>query len=307
MATQQRNKRSESTKSKSSGSSGGKQPRPESQRKSQPGQSSRGRGSGSGKHEQNGKAAGQARGPGRQQEQPDQQQESQGGAMAGVKKAGSTVADTVRQHPIAAGFVGAGIAAGISYFLYEQFKDRGDEGLQGGEREGRQEDYDQDEGESDSGEYGEASAGDDEGGEEEGDDDADEEDSSGGMMSSVSRGARQGYQVGKQKASNLLRDHPMATGVGLLALGTAAGLLFPSTNAEKKLLDSSGGIAKKAKRAGQELWQQGKDMASRVMTEGMQAVADEAEREGLTPERLARKVKRIAGRVRDAVSDAAEK
>src|SRR3712207_7967504 len=51
---------------------------------------------------------------------------------------------------------------------------------------------------------------------------------------------------------------------------------------------------------------QGKGMVSRALSEAVTATAREAEREGLTPNRLGRKVKRLAGHVREAVSQRSE-
>jgi hypothetical protein len=92
-----------------------------------------------------------------------------------------------------------------------------------------------------------------------------------------------------------------------MALGLVVGMLFPATEAERDLVGgSSGKFARRVRTAGDELLKQGKDLAGRVLTEAGNAVAEMAEHEGLTPNRLARKVKRIAARVKDAVADAIE-
>jgi hypothetical protein len=81
--------------------------------------------------------------------------------------------------------------------------------------------------------------------------------------------------------------------------------ILPSTEAEEKwvgkLFDRTAGRAKKA--IGQAM-NQGKEMFSCAVTEVTDAIARQAERDGLTPARLQRKMKRLGAHVRDAVSGA---
>ena len=61
----------------------------------------------------------------------------------------------------------------------------------------------------------------------------------------------------------------------------------------------------KFRRAGRELMQQIQENSGAMLAEATDAIAREAEREGLSPERLGRKIRRAARHVRDAVVDTA--
>jgi hypothetical protein len=58
------------------------------------------------------------------------------------------------------------------------------------------------------------------------------------------------------------------------------------------------------RRAGRELMQQVQETSSAMLGEATEAIAREAEREGLSPERLGRKIRRAARHVRDVLVDA---
>ena len=123
----------------------------------------------------------------------------------------------------------------------------------------------------------------------------------------VGSSAGHGYEIGKQKAGEFWEQHPLIVGAGILAVGVAVGMLLPSTKAEKDLAGGPAGkLTKRLRSAGQELLEQGKEIAGKVVSETGDAVREVADREGLTPDKLARKVKRIAGRVKDAVANAIE-
>ena len=124
--------------------------------------------------------------------------------------------------------------------------------------------------------------------------------------SAVGEGVQHGYEYSRDAMADLWENHPLAVGMGLLALGVAAGMLLPATGLERRLMgERSQGLRDRAKTAGRELVSQGKELAEKVVSTGASAAAAEAERVGLTPERLTRKVKRVAGRVRKAVAEAA--
>ena len=65
-------------------------------------------------------------------------------------------------------------------------------------------------------------------------------------------------------------------------------------------------IAGRFKKTGRKLVGQGKDLVERVVSEGTETLSREAEREGLTPSRLTKKIRRLTAHVRDAVSDAVQ-
>jgi hypothetical protein len=62
-------------------------------------------------------------------------------------------------------------------------------------------------------------------------------------------------------------------------------------------------VAGRFKKAGQDFFRQGRSVASRALHEAVNTAASEAEREGLTPDRLGKKFKRVFSNVRDAVAD----
>ena len=125
--------------------------------------------------------------------------------------------------------------------------------------------------------------------------------------SSLGHQAQSAFEQGREIGSEFWEDHPLMIGAIALAAGIALGALLPSTETEDqwigKLSDKTAGRAKKAMG---EVFEQGKEMFGHAVTEGMDTLAREAEREGLTPTRLQRKIKRLGAHVRDAVSDAVQ-
>jgi ElaB/YqjD/DUF883 family membrane-anchored ribosome-binding protein len=125
--------------------------------------------------------------------------------------------------------------------------------------------------------------------------------------STLGQQARSAFEQGREIGSEFWEDHPLMIGAIALAAGIALGMLLPSTDTENqwigKLSDKTAGRAKKAMG---EVFEQGKEMFGRAVTESMDTLAREAEREGLTPARLQRKIKRLGAHVRDAVSDAVQ-
>ena len=91
----------------------------------------------------------------------------------------------------------------------------------------------------------------------------------------------------------------------MLAAGALIGLLISRTSAEDNLLGSfSDRFAGKVKKGARNLIGQGKEMTSRALSEAASATAEGAERVGLTPQRMGRKIRRVASQVRDAVANA---
>lgn len=125
--------------------------------------------------------------------------------------------------------------------------------------------------------------------------------------STLGHQAQSALEQGREIGTEFWEDHPLMIGAIALAAGIALGMLLPSTETEDqwigKLSDKTAGRAKKA--IG-EVFEQGKEMFGRAVTEGMDTLAREAEREGLTPARLQRKFKRLGAHVRDAVSEAVQ-
>ena len=235
---------------------------------------------------------------------------------------------------MAASLIGAGLTAGAAALLFARSSGRGpwkpqeqqeqdspqQQGQQGGEeQQGEQDEPDQEQPQMQEDAEAQDSA---EGGEDQSDQAEQDEGDQGGPDEGMLDRARHTYESvkgrvaetvgnkarqGKEKIGNLWHDHPLAVGAGILAVGVAAGMMLPISKAEKSLVSGvSGRFADRVKNTGKELLEQGKEMASNVFKETGEALGEEMEREGLTPDKLSKKVKRIAGRIKDVVSDAVE-
>jgi hypothetical protein len=101
--------------------------------------------------------------------------------------------------------------------------------------------------------------------------------------------------------------HPLVICATAAAVGVAAAYLLPSTAIEDRTMGPTADrVNRRLRKASKGLIGKGKGVVTRAISEAVSAVAEEAEREGLTPDRLGRKVKRIASHVRDAVADAVD-
>jgi hypothetical protein len=316
---------------KSSGKSQGRS-RPQAQSKNQ-GRASQskqnpdsGRGGG-GKGAANGTASRSRGGQGSQQkgragssqgsgsEEREQSQTSAGGGGAGK------VGDKLKQHPITTAALGAGLtllaAQGLRMAIGSRNSSGGEEGDENSP-EGSQSDEGQDEGEEDE-DARDASASGDEG--------EDEEQGEGGggfagrlrqgvsslgrvfggSGDAIKRGAKSGFDRGRQGAEQGWTNHPLFMCAVALAAGTAAGFLLPSTRQEDRLMgETSDKVAGRFKKGGKEAFRQGRTLAGKVLHEAVNASARETEREGLTPDRLGKKFKRVFTNVRDAVAEAVQ-
>lgn len=248
---------------------------------------------------------------------------------AGVRGAGRAAMNTVREHPVATSMIGAGLAAGIAAVAigaaqrpargkkHKKHHGKHDQGLldrareafdsareSAGEtvesvRESAWDAYESaKEGVSDAvselGEYAESGlhkAG----------------DALKNGAAAVGQGVERGYEYSREKAGDLWENHPLLVTTGFLALGLAAGMLLPLSRAERKAMGRTAGkVTNRVKSKGRELLEQGKELADRVASETTDVLRSGAAREGLSPEKVARKVKRIAGRLKDVVTDVAE-
>jgi len=118
--------------------------------------------------------------------------------------------------------------------------------------------------------------------------------------------AREGFRRGREFGSEESNAFPLViSGLALLG-GAALALLLPPTRAEDKLLGKTADRWNgRIKDATSGLVDQGKELVTKAFTDAVDTAVREAEREGLTPDRLGRKVKRLAGHVRRAITDSA--
>ena len=122
--------------------------------------------------------------------------------------------------------------------------------------------------------------------------------------SAVGEGARRGYDLSREGATRAWQEHPMATGLAAMAAGVALGRLLPRTRRENDTLGpQSDAVSQRLRTAGRELVERGRQ----VVSSATDALKEEAEGEGLGPQEVARKVRRIAGHVQEATATAARR
>lgn len=234
---------------------------------------------------------------GRERTGDDQEQQS---GLAG------RVGGTVKEHPITAAAVSAGVALlaaqGLRMALGSSRgasdEDEDGSGQAEGSAEGRDESEgqeDQDEGEG-GGLMGRLRGG------------ASRVGSAfGGSANAIKRGASSGFGRGREAAAQGWDNHPLMLCGVALALGAGIGILLPTTRQEDRLMgERADKLTGRLKKSGREFFRQGRSIAGKVVGTAMSTTSKEAEREGLTPDRIGKKVKRLVGHVRDAVSEAIE-
>jgi hypothetical protein len=277
----------------------------------------------SGGSQQKGRATGR-QGPKNQEREQSQQAGS-----------GGKVGDTLKQHPITAAALGAGLTLLAAQGLRMAIGARNPSGEEndGTSPESSQSEEGQDEGYEEDEDARDASASGEEGEEEEGEEGDEGEGGSGGGLSgrlrngasslgrigskfgqafrgsgdAIKRGAKSGFDRGREGAGQSWTNHPLFVCGVALAVGTAAGFLLPPTRQEDQLMgETSDKLAGRFKKGGKEAFRQGRAVAGRVLHEAVSASARETEREGLTPDRLGKKFKRVFTNVRDAVAEAVQ-
>lgn len=274
--------------------------RPQAQKQNRQRQSKRNPDSGAGTREaRNGNAS--SRRQGREQEP----QES-----GGVGAAAGKVGETIKQHPITTAALGAGLtllaAQGLRMAIGNGARGQGeedeqDDSAQASRSEEEQGDEEDSEGEEDEGEEGGgftgrlAKLGSKFGSAFRGSGDA------------IRRGAQSGFQQGREGAEQGWQNHPLVLCGVALAAGVAIGYMIPSTSQEDRLMgNASDKLTGRIRKGGQAFFRQGRSLAGRALSEAVSATARETEREGLTTDRLGKKVKRVLGNVRDAVANAVQ-
>ena len=124
-----------------------------------------------------------------------------------------------------------------------------------------------------------------------------------GGTSNLSRAAGRGYDRGRDIGGGGWQSNPLVICAASLAAGAALGFLLPSTKQEDRLMGKpSDRIAGRLKNVSSKVVDQGR----KAFSDAADATAKEAEREGLTPSQLGKKVKKIAAHIRDAIADAVE-
>lgn len=97
-----------------------------------------------------------------------------------------------------------------------------------------------------------------------------------------------------------MEERPLALGAAAIALGVVAGLMIPSTRKEDKLMgETRDRLMDRAKEVGGEALEKGKQVA----TVAVDTLKEEAERQDLTPEKLAEKVRTVAKEATNTVKE----
>ena len=119
----------------------------------------------------------------------------------------------------------------------------------------------------------------------------------------IGRSIESGYHSSADQLENAMEEYPLAVGIGFAALGALIGVLLPRTRREDELLgEHSDQLVKATKEKGQELLERGKVVAERVA----ESALEEAKQQGLTPEAARETVSGFAGKVSEVARKAKE-
>jgi hypothetical protein len=118
--------------------------------------------------------------------------------------------------------------------------------------------------------------------------------------SSTSDGISRGYETGKHYVARGMEEYPLAMGAAAMALGVLTGLILPRTRAEDQLMgDAADEVKDRVREAGQEVVERGKEVAREA--------GQEAQRQGLGAGTIVEKAKRVIEDVKDAASESAKR
>ena len=120
----------------------------------------------------------------------------------------------------------------------------------------------------------------------------------------VREGTRETYVRARERVVTTTEHHPLEVGLVALAAGLIAGLAIPTPNAiNRSVGPAADRLRTRTREAGNEMLQKGK----RVAEAAVAAVKEEAEAQGLTPERLRNKASAVVDRAKDAGQEAANR
>jgi ElaB/YqjD/DUF883 family membrane-anchored ribosome-binding protein len=125
----------------------------------------------------------------------------------------------------------------------------------------------------------------------------------GEMTDKVREGTREAYTRTRERVVTTADQHPIEVGLVALAAGLIAGLALPTPNAVNRSVGATADrLRSRTREAGAEMLEKGKRVAQAAVT----AVKDEAQAQGLTPERLREQTQQVADRGMDAGKQAAQ-
>lgn len=138
---------------------------------------------------------------------------------------------------------------------------------------------------------------------------------SGQAYGSASHGMRRGADYGRETFQQSLERYPLAVVAAALAGGMLTGLLFPATRRENRLMGEQSdqlkdSVKTQIRDTGETMLDKGKEMADATMevanaTAG--AVTEEADKQGVSPDTLAEKVKTVARDTAGAAKESARR
>lgn len=112
--------------------------------------------------------------------------------------------------------------------------------------------------------------------------------------------ARHGYYQGRETFSRTADEQPLAVGLGFLVIGVVAGMLLPSTRKEDELVgETRDRIVNRTREVAEEAVSRGKQVAQRAV----EVAKQEAQEQGLTPEALMQKTQAVASQVKEATKE----
>lgn len=116
--------------------------------------------------------------------------------------------------------------------------------------------------------------------------------------------ARHGYEQGCETLKHTAEERPLAVGLGFLAIGVIAGMLLPSTRKEDELV---GPTRDRLVNRSREVAEDAVDRGKQVARTAYDTAAREAREQGLTPEVLKEKTRAVASQVKEATREDAQR
>ena len=122
------------------------------------------------------------------------------------------------------------------------------------------------------------------------------------LGSRVQERARMTYERSRERVVTTATEHPLEVGLACLAAGVIAGLSIPTPERLNRLAGPTvDRLRDRTREAGSELMHKGQ----RVANAAAEAVKQEAQNQGLTPEHLREQAGAVAGRAREAATETA--
>jgi hypothetical protein len=123
------------------------------------------------------------------------------------------------------------------------------------------------------------------------------------LGSNATQHFQKGYTYAGDRFQQAVEEYPLGVALGFLGVGVLTGLLFPRTRQEDKLIGQrSDQLIERAKEAGKETLEKTKAVAERVA----ERTIEEAKRQGITPEAAGGKVSEVVDKVGAIAAQAKE-